>query len=95
MDAGFNKFMKSLDRAANGNTLNTADTNKQLKNGETANWFNKNILSPISNFNKSLSRAGNGNTLTTVDSGKKVKNGETAKWFNKNILTPKTELNDP
>ena len=94
MDAGFNKFMKSLDRAANGNTLNTADTNKQLKNGETANWFNKNILSPISNFNKSLSRAGDGNTLTTVDSGKKLKNGETAKWFNKNILSPITKFND-
>ena len=88
MDTGFNDFMKSLDKAADGNTLNTVDRNGGLKNGSTFDWFKKNVFTPISNFNNSMSRAADGNTLNTADTNKKPKNGETAKWFNKNIISP-------
>ena len=87
MDKGFNNFTKSLNRAGNGNSLNTLDSGKKLENDGVAKWFTKHVWTPVTNFHESLGRAGNGNSLNTLDSGKKLKNGETAKWVDKNIFT--------
>ena len=87
MDKGFNDFTKSLNRAANGNSLNTLDSGKKLENDGAVKWLNKHVWSPITNFHESLGRAANGNSLNTLDSGKKLKDGETAKWVDKNIFT--------
>ena len=81
MDKTFNNFNKSLNRAGNGNTINTLDSGKKLEDDGAVKWLNKHVWSPIANFDKSLKRAGNGNTLNTLDSGKKLKNGETTKWL--------------